>query len=981
MVIMRYYYLLMLLSLFGTAFAQEARTVRGRVTDSGNSPLPGVTIQIAGTQSGTTTDLEGLFAIRITTGELIFTYVGFKDTKVMVNETTNDLVVVMQEDVLFLEETVVIGYGVQKKKDLTTAVAVVDEKEFKNKPITSAAQALQGKAAGVQVIQPSGKPGGELAVRVRGATSVLAGNEPLYVVDGIPTDNIRGLSPNDIVSMSVLKDASSAAIYGARAANGVVLISTRRGEKNTAPRLQFATYYGISNLRKNIEVLNTKRYRELMEEIIPGGLDPSQTDFNSWPDIVFGTGNTQSYQLSFTQGNDRSSQYVSIGYLNDQGMVKPARFDRYSMRINLDNQLMDWLKLGTNLNLISMKTKDTPDNASSGRGGVIMSTLNTPPFLNIYKDDGSGQFDPNPFQPSWENPVAYMEGPDQESIDNQLSGSLFAEATIIDELKYVSRFGLEYANHQWDYYLDPFRTNFGRNNNGIGRADKSNAYTVLWENLLTYSLKHEKHKLDLLAGSSIQRHKWNQSYVEGSDFPENTSVRTLNAANIITASTRIEEWAVASFFTRMAYDFDNRYYATFSMRRDGSSKLANHWGTNPSFSLGWRVSSEEFMKSLTVVDDLKIRGGWGKAGNQDGIPNYSAYGLINYYRRPPTNPLSGPAQVQVTYGNPDLRWETTTQTNVGIDLSMLNTRLNITADLYLKQSEDVILNVQLDNSLPITTIQTNNGSIENKGFEFNINAVPVANKSIRWSSDFNMSFNKNKVISLEYTDVHFFGRIYSNNQDVAIVKAGLPLGSFYGYVSEGVDPETGMIKYKDVNNNGIFDTGDRTVIGNAQPDFIFGFTNTLSYKKFDLNVFFQGSYGNDIFNATRIDLEGMFDSKNQSTVVLDRWKNPGDITDIPRAIGNGNVDNVRNSSRFIEDGSYIRLKSITLNYRILEKRKWNAINQLSVYVTGYNLLTFTKYSGFDPEVNAYGNSATEMGIDYGTYPQSRTIIVGLNVEF
>jgi len=750
---MRYTYLIILLFLLNSLFAQETRIVRGLVTDSENNPLPGVTIRLKNAQTGTTTDIDGKFSIRLVSGELVFSYVGFKEFVALVTATDNDLVIAMQEDILFLEETVVIGYGVQKKKDLTTSVAVVDEKEFRNKPITSAAQALQGKAAGVQVIQPSGKPGSELAVRVRGATSVEAGNEPLYVIDGVPSSNIRGLNPNDIVSMSVLKDASSAAIYGARSANGVVIITTRRGETNAQPRIQYSTYYGMSNLRRNIEVLNTKRYRELMEEIIPGGLDPSQTKFNNWPDIVFGTGNTQSHQLSFSQGNNKSSQYVSIGYLNDQGIVKPARFDRYTLRINLDNQLKDWFKLGTTLNLIHMKTKDTPDNASSGRGGVIMSTLNTPPFLSIYKDDGSGQFDPNPFQPSWENPVAYMEGPDQESIDNQLSGSLFAELTLLRDLKFLTRLGLDYTSHQWDYYLDPFRTNFGRNNNGIGRADKSNANTVLWENLLTYSLKHNNHKLDLLAGSSIQKHKWNQSYVEGSDFPENTSVRTLNAANIITASTWVEEWAVASFFTRMAYDYNNRYYATVSLRRDGSSKLANHWGTNPSFSLGWRVSSETFMKSLTFIDDFKIRGGWGKTGNQDGIPNYSAYGLINYYRKPTTNPLSGPAQVQVTYGNPDLRWETTAQSNLGIDLSMLNNRLNLTADIYLKRSDDVLLNVQLDNSLPITTILTNNGSIENKGFEFNINAVPLNNNVLRWTSDFNMSFNKNKVISLEYTDI------------------------------------------------------------------------------------------------------------------------------------------------------------------------------------------------------------------------------------
>ena len=384
------------------------------------------------------------------------------------------------------------------------------------------------------------------------------------------------------------------------------------------------------------------------------------------------------------------------------------------------------------------------------------------------------------------------------------------------------------------------------------------------------------------------------------------------------------------------------------------------------------------MQGLTFLDDMKIRGGWGKNGNQEGIPNYARYGLTTYYRRPTTNPLSGPATVQVTYGNPDLRWETTAQSNIGVDISMFNYRLNISADAYIKKTDDVLLNVQLSNSLPITTIQTNAGSIENKGFEFNINSVNV-DKSWKWTSDFNMSFNKNEVTKLEYTDVYFYGRIYSNNQDVSIVKVGLPLGSFYGYVSEGVDPETGDIKYKDVNNNGIFDTGDRTVIGNAQPDFIFGFTNTFSYKKFDLSIFFQGSVGNDIYNATRIDLEGMFDSKNQSTVVLNRWTPENPYTDIPRP---NNMANVRNSTRFIEDGTYVRLKSATLSYKLLENNpKFKAIKKASVYVTGRNLLTFTNYSGFDPEVNAFGNSAVELGIDYGTYPQSRTIILGLNVEF
>lgn len=972
----RFLSVLILVILSLSAYSQE-RKISGRVVDDKGGPLPGVTIQIIGTSKGTTTDIDGVYTINVLPAEeLKFSFIGYLE-QVVIPQGRDRIDVVMVEDVKTLEEFVVIGYGVQRKKDLTTAVSVVDEKAIRDRPLASAIEALQGKAAGVQVVQPSGKPGNDLYVRVRGATSVIAGNEPLYVVDGVPTTDIRGLNPNDIASLSILKDASSAAIYGARAANGVVLITTKRGQEGESV-IRYNSFYGISDLRKTIEVLNTKHYRDLMNEILPGTLDPSQTDFNNWSDIVFGTGTNQSHQFSFSGGTDKLRHFISAAYLSDQGIVAPARFDRYSVRLNLDNQPRKWLKVGTSINVLSMRTKDTPDNLSSGRGGVIMSTLNTPPFLNIYKKDGSGQFDPNPFQPSWENPVAYMEGPEQLSVDNNLFGNVTAEATIIPGLNIGTKVGVEAGIHQWDYYLDPFRTNYGRDNNGLGRSDKRNSNTLLWESTGSYTKDFGMHSLSGLIGSSIQRYKSNNSYLEGRDFPEDVSVTTLNAANIITGSTWIDEWALASFFGRVAYNYNSKYYVTASIRRDGSSKLAQHWGTMPSFSLGWRISSEPFMQSLSFVNNLMLRGGWGRNGNQEGISNYARYGLVSYYRRPATNPLSGPAAVQVTYGNPDLRWETTDQTNIGFDLSMFNYRVTVNADAYYKRTDDVLLNVQLSSSLPITTIQTNAGSIENKGVELNVNTVNV-DKNWKWNTDFNISANRNKVLSLDYTSVYYFGRIYSNNQDVAIVRAGLPLGSFFGYVSEGVDPETGNLIFKDLNKNEIVDPGDRTVIGDGQPDFIFGLTNNFSYKRFDLSIFFQGSYGNDIYNATRIDLEGMFDSKNQSVAVLNRWMQPGDITDIPRS---RNIFNVNNSTRFVEDGSYIRLKSITLSYKVLDKNpRFSEIRNLSVFVTGRNLLTFTKYSGFDPEVNAYGNSAVELGIDYGTYPQSRTLIFGINVEF
>jgi TonB-linked SusC/RagA family outer membrane protein len=955
------------------AFSQE-RQITGKVTDAGGSPLPGVTIQYVGTQTGTISDINGIYKIAAIQDTLKFSYIGFVSQEIIItNQTVVDIV--LAEETSLLDEVVVIGYGTQRKKDLTTAVSVVDQKAIQERPIISAAQALQGKAAGVQVTQPSGKPGAGLSVRVRGSTSVIAGNEPLYVIDGVPTTNTSGLNPQDIASMSVLKDASSSAIYGARAANGVVLITTKRGEQGAVPTINFDTYVGFSKLRKPIEVLNTKDYRDLLEDI-GYELDPEWTSFGNWSDSVFGTGINQSYQFSYGGGSEKTKYFFSAGYMSNAGMVEPARFDRITTRLNLDNQLNDWLKIGTSINISRLRTQDTPDNLSSGRGGVIMSTLNTPPFLTIWDKDSIGWYCQNPFQASWENPVAYMNGPDQESIDNNLFGNVYADFRIIPGLFFRTRFGVDYVSHQWDYFLDPVETNWGRYNDGLAQTDKSNSGSWLWDNTLDYSKSFGDHNITAMLGSSTQSYKYNRTYAQGIGFRPGSSVQTLNAANETTGQTWQEEWRLLSFFARATYDYKHKYYVTATLREDGSSKLAHHWGTMPSFSAGWRISGENFMSGAGVIDDLKLRGGWGENGNQEGIPNYAQYGLIGFS---PNTDSPYPAEYPISYGNPDLKWETTTQTNIGIDLAMFNFRLNFTFDAYYKKTSDVLLNVQLTNTLPVTTIQTNAGDIENKGIEFTFNTVNI-NKKLIWTTDLNMSFNRNEVTSLTYTPVYYFGYIYSNNSYVSLVKPGESLGAFYGLIAEGVDPATGDIIYKDANGNGIFEAGaDRTVIGDPNPDFIFGFTNNFSYWRFDLSIFFQGSVGNDIYNATRIDLEGMFDSKNQSTAVLDRWTPENTDTDIPRP---ANMDNVRNSTRFIEDGSYCRLKTTTLSYKVLDNNPdFKFIKKFSVYVTGENLLTFTGYSGFDPEVNAYGNNAVEMGIDYGTYPHSINVIFGLNVQF
>ncbi|MFN8336457.1 MAG: TonB-dependent receptor [Cyclobacteriaceae bacterium] len=974
------YLLILFLALPILSFAQD-RDVSGVVKDATGSPMPGVSVVVKGTTSGTTTDGDGVYKIKMGSGTLVFSFIGYT-TKEIVVENQSIVDVVLEESAIGLEEIVVVGYGSQKKKDISSAIAVVGEKELKDRPLVSAVEGLQGKVAGVQITQPSGKPGGEIVVRVRGATSVSASSEPLYVVDGIPMTDIRGLNPQDIASFSILKDAASAAIYGLRGANGVVLITTKTGKANQ-PVLEFGAFGGFSKLRKTIKTLNTADYRDLMTEIhIP--LDPSWTNYTDWNKEVFGTGYMQNYQLSFSGGNENSHFMASTNYLKSDGVVAPAKFERYSVRLNMDTKLKPWLKIGGNINVLRSKTMDTPDNASSGRGGVIMSTLNTPPFLSVYKSDGSGQFDPNPFQPSWENPKAYMYGADQQTTDNRLIAGFTAEATILKGLTFKPSFAIDANSHQWDYYQDWFRTNNGRNTHGNGSADKSIFTTWTNENTLTYITKVGKNNFTLMAGTGLVRHRKDQSFMSGYDFPEDLRVKTMNAANVISnASTYVDEWSLASFFGRVMYDYDGKYLFTASLRRDGSSKLFQKWTTIPSFSAGWRISSESFMEGIDVIDDLKLILSWGKVGNQDGLPgNYLAYGLTTYTRDTPSSPLNGPTVSQSTIGNPDLTWELTNQTNIGLDISVLKARITLRADAYIKKTNNLILDVDLPSSVgEVSNIITNGGKIENKGLEFTLSTVNFE-RDVNWSTDFNISFNRNKVVDLTYTPTAYFGPIYSNNTNVSIFTVGQPLGLFYGYVADGVDPDTGDMIYRDINKNGYWDPGDRTFIGNPNPKFTFGITNTVEYKRFELTVFFQGTYGNDIFNSTRIDLEGMFDSKNQSTAVLKRWTTENRNTKIPRAVGGGDVYNVQNSTRFVEDGSYLRLKALTLRYNVnpdvLSKV---GVKKLGIYVSGQNLLTLTKYKGFDPEVNAFGGSPVAQGIDYGTYPQSLTMTMGLNVQF
>lgn len=959
-------------------------TVSGRVTDKEGAPMAGVNIVVKGTTNGTNTDVDGKYSISTPANAILqFSFIGMKSVEEAVGGRSI-IDVVLESESMDISEVVVIGYGTSRKKDITTAVSVVSTEDFDKRPVTNVAQAIQGKAAGVQVVLPSGKPGGDAFIRVRGATSVLAGNDPLFVIDGVPTTSMQALNPQDIETVQVLKDASSAAIYGARAANGVVIITTKHAKAGVAS-VSVNSYMGFSNLANSLDVLNNEQYRELMDEVKgPGTVPTSQTNYTNWIDETFSTGQIQNYQVSVSNGTEKMKYYFSAGFSDEKGIVKPAENKKYTIRTNINSDLFKWLKFGTNISFIHNWYNDVSDNANSGRAGTILSAINTPPFLHIWDPNNPEQYEVNPFQNSWENPLAYASRINQSKTERVLANAN-TEITFLKDFKLKSNFGIDGYIYQRDLYIDPVKTVYGRTENGIGEADKSNSLVWLIENVLSYEKTFGNHNLSVQAGQSAQSSRWDQSYISAKDFPKNSAVTTINAANQITyAASSASEWAIASFFGRVSYNYMSKYLFTANFRYDGSSKLSsdNRWDFFPSFSAAWRLSSEPFLKNVVFINDLKIRGGWGRNGNQEGIGDYAWQALYGFSRQSPTSPLSGPGIYQMNLENPSLKWEVTYQSNVGLDLTVLDSHLSFTGDVYWKNTDGLLVNVPLPSgSAAVDYITRNDGKMKNWGVELSLDAKDFRHE-LKWSTNLFWSMNRNEITELQLSQIYNFAQLESNNEYVIRMSPGYSLGTFYGYVAKGVDPETGDMIYEDRNNNGVIDPDDRTVIGSAEPDFIYGLNQTLTYKGIGLTLFFQGSQGNDIFNASRIDTEGMFDVKNQTTEVLRRWKRPGQITDIPRAVSNGSTFNVHNSTRFVEDGSYFRLKALTLSYSL--PSKWLSrvsIKNFTLYATATNLFTITGYNGFDPEVNYGGNNSVIQGVDYGTYPQSRSYIFGLSFDF
>lgn len=981
------YLFFMFLLMLGSAHAQTI-DIQGTVTDAKSKmPLSGVNITAKKSKKQVSSDINGHYQLKLNSADqLVFSVVGYthKEISVQASGTIN---INLEEETNKLEEVVVnVGYGTQKKKHLTSAISSIKSDAFDDRPIFNVGQAIQGNAAGVQVVQSSGKPGGNIDIRIRGLNSIMSGNNPLFVIDGVQTYDTSGINTDDIVDMQVLKDATSTAIYGVNGSSGVVIITTKRGKANKSS-FSFGSYYGSSKIVNKQDVLDPTQYKTLMGEISSGYVgyinQPKYAGINTnWEDLVFRTGQDQNYDFSYSGGSDKVKAYASLGYQDIKGTVDPATFNRISGRINLDIEGTPWLKAHANINLIRTLYKNTSDNNSANQGGVILSTLTTPSFLPVYADDlvgGAvangqlpGQFAANPVA-SLENPVSFQSRQDDTKAFRYL-GNLGLEITLARNLVWKPNLSIDWNRSVNQYFVDSFRSNYGRGEvgndpkeRGIGKEKTTSQYNWNIENTLNYNYKKGDHDINLLGGMSIQKIRYDELRIEGTGFTpdlRSLDISQMMYINRLASDTIAREKNYVSFFTRATYNYKSKYVFNAIMRASGSSQLAtgNKWGYFPGVSAAWIVSNENFLKDSKKISELKLRCGWGQTGNISSVNEYSWYGFLNDDHGSLFN-----------YKNDDLTWETTTDVNFGTDIGMFNNRLKLTADVFKRTTTN------LYNELHIFDVlyRYNGGKLENKGLEIGLNTINLKG-NFGWTTGFNISFLKNEVLSMgKYASIQ-----YGGYQQVIRVEAGQPIGNFYGYVVDRVNPANGILEYKDLNNDGRITTADRTIIGNAMPDYTFGLTNTFTFKGFTLDVLMTGVQGNDIFNASRIDLEGMIDNKNQSTAVLDRWTTPGQITDVPVA-GPSNYQGVAataNSTRWIEDGSYIRLKSATLGYNF--KKLYFGLKSLKLYVTGQNLVTWTKYSGFDPEVSAYsGNTNLAPGIDYGTYPQVRTLIFGLKAGF
>ncbi|MGV8814384.1 MAG: TonB-dependent receptor [Gelidibacter sp.] len=962
----------------------QDRTIKGTVLDDTGAPLAGATVIVKGTSKGVTTDFDGNFELKVSNDAttLVISYLGYvtQDVNIVGKTTLN---VKMAADNMALSEVVVIGYGTEKKALLTGSVSAISSKEIEDLPVSGVDGILQGQASGVQVSQNSGTPGGEMSVRIRGLSSISGSSQPLYIIDGIPvtTGNfgmigyegqgssaITDLNPNDIESISILKDASATAIYGARASNGIVLITTKRG-KTQKSVVTASVYTGVQRAWNRLDMLNSRQWMEYRNDLTKSTVFTQEQMNNitvdtDWQDVIFRTAPINSYELSATGGSDKTKYYMGGTMFKQEGILIGTDYKRLNGRVNLDHELSEKFSIGTSIGLTYSKTNRVEGDQTTQ--GPLPNGISTPAIFPVFNPDGSyNQNGP------YSNPVSIANEAINQNFSYRTNSNVYLDYRITPDLTFTTKWGVDFLNFR-EHAFESRKTVQGAKYNGLGFETYSNIINVVSNNILKYKHDFDKHKIEFLAGYSFESYEYRNSFIRGQDYADDNLQYISAASTIVSASASATDTGLRSYFGRANYNYDNKYLFDASGRFDTSTKFGenNRTGFFPAGSVAWRVIEEEFLKDSNIFSDLKLRASYGLTGNDDISPFLFSelYGNTSYGGQPAIYPSNIP--------NPDLKWETTRQLNLGLNLGFFNDRLAITADYYDKQTNDLLLSRPLPLSSGFSSITQNVGKVENKGIEITVSSRNFVGEFI-WSTLFNISGNRNKVLELyNGQPIDDIGR--GGNR----IMEGQPIGIFYSFESLGVDPSTGDIVYADTNFDGVITSEDRTIVGNPHPDFIGGLTNNFSYRGFDFSVFLQGSYGNDVFNGSRLYLESLQGGDNQIAAVTRRWRQPGDITDIPRAtLEPVATQNKRISSRFIEDGSYLRVKNVTFGYTLNQKTMQKMFfTSARFYFSVQNLFTFTNYSGLDPEVNYRGDDNSVIGTDFFTYPQAQTFTFGVNLK-
>ncbi len=986
--------------------------VNGMIMDEKGAPLPGVSIRVKGTTTGVTTDGNGNYSISVPSENSVLqcSYVGFESREIPVagQRTIN---IVLKQKSASLNDLVVIGYGVQSKKNMTSSVSSIKGSELTGIAVTSLDAALQGKAPGVQVVQNSGAPGDETYIRIRGNGSLFGENRPLYVIDGVPMSNLpaaqygisgdgqriattNNINPNDIQSVEILKDAAATAIYGSRGANGVVLITTKRGAEGKS-RFNFSMYTGVANIPKRLPLLSGDQFVDLFNESRTNAnlpLDPAivKTGRNTdWQDAIFRNAPVSDYNISVSGGTPKTSHYVSLGYLDQTGtIVGVQHYKRFNGRVNFDFAATDKLKIGVNLTGVH-SINNRMDNSFSGQSVLALALIENPNDP-IYNPNGSYYTDPNRH---WTNPVMIANNLRFQSIVDSYIGNVYGEYTILPGLKFRTSFGFDNQHVTDDRYQSKLV------NNGTAASGFVSVFSqFLWinENTLSYAPELKgKHKLTILLGESSQEAAVRRIGVSGNTNSTDIIQAVTGFTTLSSPLDYRSQWGLVSYFGRASYNYGDRYLLEGVLRTDGSSRFGANkkYGFFPSISAGWRVINESFMKGQHIFTDLKLRGSVGVTGNNEGLgndfPSLATYSTgYNYGNE------AGIAATSLS--NRDLSWEATTATNLALDMSFLDNRINVTAEVYRKVTNRLIFKLDLPyTSGFFRTNGANIGQLMNKGLEIGINTENIRG-AFTWNTNFNLYFNRNKITSLPETvagdpsSSDFTESLpgsFNTSLPTSIFRVGEPVGSFFGYRNKGVDPATGNMIYDDINKDGKITAADRVILGNALPDFTGGLTNTFGYKGFDLSFFWYWSYGNKVYNQTRSMLERMSSYNNGDANTLRRWTAANTHTDVPKAVFNdpvtpGSLTNGEVSQRFVEDGSFLRMKNITFGYSLPAAwLKHVKISSARVYVSAQNLFLITNYSGYDPESQNQSVKNSQLGIDWAVQPQPRTFLAGLNVNF